>query len=134
MRGNTASLDLIRQPDIYDPVKIAFRLLPYFYLLLAALVLVSLVLVLMNMISLFEEAAHQAPNSRELATLIVFLFIAVVLSTVYALNAIFLLRRVKRKASIILSLISCIGFPFGTILGTLSVFVLTRSEIKNEYS
>ena len=50
------------------------------------------------------------------------------------LNAIFLLRRVKRKASIILSLISCIGFPFGTILGTLSLFVLTRSEIKNEYS
>jgi hypothetical protein len=115
-------------------MKITFRLLPYFYLLLATLVLVSLVLVLMSMISLFEEAAHQATNSRELATLIVFLFIAVVLSTVYVLNAIFLLRRVKRKASIILSLISCIGFPFGTILGTLSLFVLTRNEIKNEYS
>ena len=107
-------------------MKIAFRLLPYFYLLLAALVLVSLLLVL--------KAAHQAPNARELATLIVFLLIAVVLSTVYLLNAIFLLRRVNRKASIILSLISCLGFPFGTILGTLSLFVLTRNEIKNEYS
>jgi hypothetical protein len=126
LRGDTASLDLLRLPGILRPVKTAFRLLPYFYLLLAALVLVSLVLVL--------KAAHQAPNPRELATLIVFLLIAVVLSTVYLLNAIFLLRRVKRRASIILSLISCLGFPFGTILGTLSLFVLTRNEIKNEYS
>ena len=115
-------------------MKIAFRLLPYSYLLLAMLVLVSLVLVLLRMISLFEEAAHQAPNSREVATLIVFLCIAFFLSTVYILNAIFLLRRVKRKSSIVLSLISCIGFPFGTILGTVSLFVLTRREIKNEYS
>jgi hypothetical protein len=115
-------------------MKIAFRFLPYLYLVLAMLTLVSLVLVIMSMISLFREHVHQAPNPRELVTLVVFLFIAVGLSSVYLLNAIFLLKRVKRKASIILSLISCIGFPFGTIIGAISLFVLTRNETKGEYS
>ena len=115
-------------------MKIAFRLLPYLYLVLAILTLVSLVLVTLSMIALFQEHVHQAPNPRELLTLVVLLFIAIGLSSVYLLNAIFLLRRVKRKASIILSIMSCIGFPLGTILGTISLLVLTRDEIKNEYS
>jgi hypothetical protein len=115
-------------------MKIAFRFLPYLYLVLAMLALVSLVLVLVSMISLFREHVPQALNPRELVTLVVFLFIAIGLSSVYLLNAIFLLRKVKRKASIILSIMSCIGFPLGTILGTISLLVLTRDQIKNEYS
>ena len=83
---------------------------------------------------LIPGACSSAPNPRELLTLVVFLFIAIGLSSVYLLNAIFLLKRVKRKASIILSIMSCIGFPLGTILGTISLLVLTRDEIKNEYS
>ena len=114
-------------------MKTAFRFLPYLYMVLAMLTLVSLVLVIMSMIALFQEQVHQAPNPRELLTLVVLLFIAIGLSSVYLLNAIFLLRRVKRKASIILSIMSCIGFPLGTILGTISLLVLTRDEIKNEY-
>jgi hypothetical protein len=98
------------------------------------LVLVSLVLVLMSMRALFQENVHQTPDPHQLATLIVLLLIAIGLSTVYILNAIFLLRKAKRKASIILSLISCTGFPLGTILGAISLFVLTRDEIKSEYS
>jgi hypothetical protein len=115
-------------------MKIVFRFLPYLYLVLAMLALVSLVLVIMSMIASFQEHVHQAPNPRELLTLIVLLFIAIGLSTVYLLNAIFLLKRIKRKASIILSITSCIGFPLGTIIGAISLFVLTRKEIKGEYS
>ena len=114
-------------------MKIAFRFLPYFYLVLATLALVSLVLVIVSTIALFQEHVPHAPNPRELVALVTLLFIAIGLSSVYLLNAIFLLKRVKRKASIILSLISCIGFPLGTILGTISLLVLTRDEIKNEY-
>jgi hypothetical protein len=114
-------------------MKIAFRLLPYLYLLLAALVLVSLALVLMSIGALYQENAHQPPNPRDLATRIVLVLIALGLSTVYVLNAISLLKKTKRKTSIILSLISCIGFPFGTILGAISLFVLTRDTIKNEF-
>jgi hypothetical protein len=114
-------------------MKIVFRLLPYFYLLLAALVLVSLVLVLMSIGALYRENVHQPPNPHDLATRIVLLLIAIGLSTIYILNAISLLRKAKRKTSIILSLISCIGFPFGTILGAVSLFLLTRNTIKNEF-
>ena len=115
-------------------MRTVFRLLPYLYLLLAMLVLVSLVFVLMSMSALFQENVHQKPNPRQLATLIVLLLIAIGLSTVYILNAIFLLKKAKRKASIILAVISCIGFPLGTILGVVSLFVLTRNEIKGEYT
>jgi hypothetical protein len=117
----------------YDPMKIAFRFLPYLYLVLAMLALVSLVLVIMSIVALFQEHVHHTPNQRELAALVALLFIAIGLSSVYLLNAIFLLKRVNRKASIVLSLMSCIGFPLGTILGTISLLVLTRDEIKNEY-
>jgi MFS family permease len=114
-------------------MKVAFRLLPYFYLLLAALVLVSLVLVVMSIGALYRENVHQPPNPHDVATRIVLLLIAMGLATVYILNAIFLLRKARRKTSIILSLISCIGFPLGTILGAISLFVLTRNTIKNEF-
>jgi hypothetical protein len=117
-----------------SPVKIVFRLLPYIYLILTALVLLSMVSVLMGINALLQEGAQQAPNPRQIVPLIVLLLIALGLGTVYAFNAVFLLRKVNRKASLILSIISCIGFPLGTIVGILSLIVLTRREIKDEYA
>lgn len=115
-------------------MKIAFRLLPYIYLILAGLVLLSTVSVLMGMNALFQESAQQTPNQRQIVQLIILLLIALGLGTVYTFNAIFLLRKVNRKASLILSIISFIGFPLGTIVGILSLIVLTRKEIKSEYA
>jgi hypothetical protein len=115
-------------------VKIVFRLLPYIYLILTGLVLLSMVSVLMGINALLQEGAQQAPNPRQIVPLIVLLLIALGLGTVYAFNAVFLLRKVNRKASLILSIISCIGFPLGTIVGILSLIVLTRREIKDEYA
>jgi hypothetical protein len=115
-------------------VKIAFRLLPYAYLILAVLVCLSLVSVLIGMNALFQESGQLTPNQRQIIQLIFLLLIALGLGTVYAFNAVFLFRKVNRKASLILSVISCLGFPLGTIVGILSLIILTRREIKDEYS
>ena len=112
----------------------AFRLLPYLYLLLAALVLLSMIAVLLSMKTVIEEPAQQLSQSRQLVARAVLLFIGGGLSIAYTLNAIFLLRKTNRKASIVLSLISCLGFPLGTIIGVVSLLVLTRHEIKAEYA
>jgi hypothetical protein len=114
-------------------VKVAFRLLPYFYFLLAAFVFLALVSVLLSIQALFQENVHPITRERELAAMILLFLIGAGLLAVYVVNALFLLKRIKRKTSLILSLVSCIGFPFGTILGTISLFLLTRSEIKAEY-
>jgi hypothetical protein len=114
-------------------MKVAFRLLPYFYFLLAAFVLLALVSVLLSISALFQENFHPAARERELAAMILLFLVGAGLLAVYVVNAIFLLKRIKRKNSLILSLISCIGFPLGTILGTISLFLLTRSEIRAEY-
>jgi hypothetical protein len=115
-------------------VKIAFKLLPYIYLILAALVLLSIVSLLMGLNALLQEGAQQTAHQRQIFALIILLLIALALGTVYTFNGIFLLRKVNRKASLILSLISCIGFPLGTIVGIASLIVLTRREIKDEYA
>jgi hypothetical protein len=115
-------------------VKIAFRLLPYIYLILAGLVLLSIVSLLFGMNAAIQESAPQTPNSRQIAPLIILLLIALGLGTIYAVNGVLLLRKVHRKASLILSIIACIGFPLGTIIGVLSLIVLTREEIKDEYA
>ncbi len=115
-------------------MKIAFRLLPYLYLLLAALVLLSVIAVLLSIETVLDEPAQQLSKSRQLVALSVLLFIGGGLLIAYILNAIFLLRKINRKASIVLSLISCLGFPLGTIIGVVSLLVLTRAEIKAEYA
>jgi hypothetical protein len=117
-----------------NPVKLAFRLLPYLYLFLALLVSISLISVVIGIVTLLQESTLSAQDRRELATLTVLVVIAVVLAGIYIFNAIFLLKRAKRKTCIVLSLAACIGFPFGTVLGAVSVFLLTRREIKSEYS
>jgi hypothetical protein len=103
-------------------------------LILAGLVLLSIVSLLFGMNAAIQESAPQTPNSRQIAPLIILLLIALGLGTIYAVNGVLLLRKVHRKASLILSIIACIGFPLGTIIGVLSLIVLTREEIKDEYA
>ena len=127
-------MDLNKLTTRISFLKLAFRLLPYIYLILAALVLMSIASILIGMNAAIQESAQQTPNPRQIVPLIILLLIALGLGTIYAVNAVFLLRKVHRKASLILSIISCIGFPLGTIIGVLTLIVLTRKEIKDEYS
>ena len=76
-----------------DALKLAFRLLPYLYLFLALLVLISLVSVVIGIVTLLRESTHHAQDWRELATLMVLVVIAIVLAGIYIFNAMFLLKR-----------------------------------------
>ena len=61
----TARLDLNRLATRLSLVKLAFRLLPYIYLILAALVLMSIVSILIGMNAAIQESAQQTPNPRQ---------------------------------------------------------------------
>ena len=65
--------------------------------------------------------------------LILFGIISVVCILLVFLLSFYLFKRIKRTICLVLSAIFLIGFPVGTILGIASIFVLTRSEVKEQF-
>jgi hypothetical protein len=39
-----------------------------------------------------------------------------------------------RKAALIIAGVTCIGFPIGTVLGGLTIFALTRPDVRSHFS
>jgi hypothetical protein len=66
--------------------------------------------------------------------LILFGIISVVCIFLIFLLAFFLFKRIKRTICLVLSAIFLIGFPLGTILGIASIFVLTRPDVKEQFT
>ena len=48
--------------------------------------------------------------------------------------ALFLSARRWRRGALVLACISCISIPIGTILGGLTIYVLTRPEVRSEFT
>jgi len=48
--------------------------------------------------------------------------------------ALFLSARRWRRGALVLACISCISIPFGTILGGLTIYALTRPEVSSEFT
>ena len=48
--------------------------------------------------------------------------------------ALFLSARRWRRGALVLACISCISVPIGTILGGLTIYALTRPEVKSEFT
>src|SRR5215471_7014386 len=48
--------------------------------------------------------------------------------------ALFLSARCWRRGALVLACISCISIPIGTILGGLTIYVLTRPEVSSEFT
>ena len=48
--------------------------------------------------------------------------------------ALFLSARRWRRGALVLACISCISIPIGTILGGLTIYALTRPEVKSEFT
>jgi hypothetical protein len=44
-----------------------------------------------------------------------------------------ILRRRARTFSLIIAGVSCLGFPFGTVLGVFTLVVLLRDSVREEY-
>jgi len=49
-------------------------------------------------------------------------------------NGILMFRKKSRRLSTMISAAMCLAFPFGTLLGICSLFVLSRPEVKEQYS
>ena len=62
-----------------------------------------------------------------------FVVIAVALSVMFAWLGYLLFHRRRRRLLLVLSTISCLGIPVGTILGALTIYALTRPEIVREF-
>jgi len=48
--------------------------------------------------------------------------------------AYFLFRRSHRVAALVLAAISCVSIPVGTILGGVTIYTLTRPEVREEFA
>jgi hypothetical protein len=79
---------------------------------------------------------HQDPPRPTLVPpemLLAFL-IAATLLVVSLVLSYFLLRRRHRKAALVMASGSCLGVPFGTILGVITLFALTRPAVRSTFT
>jgi sterol desaturase/sphingolipid hydroxylase (fatty acid hydroxylase superfamily) len=61
-------------------------------------------------------------------------FFALAFIAIFLCLALFLLVRRWRHGALVLAGISCIAIPIGTILGGLTIYVLTRPEVSSEFT
>ena len=113
-----------------------FRVLPYFWLAFGLIGIFFPLVQFFDLIDkggsfqgLFSDSADPNATLYFVTTIIVFVFACVAIAT-----AILMIKKKGRISSIVLSSCLCLLVPIGTVLGLLSVFVLTRSEIKQLYS
>ena len=66
--------------------------------------------------------------------LVSFLVVAAALSVMFTCLGYLLFRRRHRRLLLVLSSISCLGIPVGTVLGALTIYALTRPEIAREFT
>jgi hypothetical protein len=72
-------------------------------------------------------------SSAQWVPLVVFVVIAVPFIGMFFALAYFLSTRRRRRAVLIMAGITSVGIPVGTILGALTIYALTRSEISSEF-
>jgi hypothetical protein len=92
-----------------------------------------LVFVSRTILRAFPAEPAQPIPVLSLVPVILFGVIGVGFITLFCLLAYFLATRRHHKAAIVLAAISCIGIPFGTILGVLSLITLTRPDARAEF-
>ena len=111
------------------------KFLPYLsiayliYALVVAFFVVRLVLQFYQVYS--SQVVPLSPGQwLPLATFVVFatIFIGMFFALAY-----FLSTRRRRKAVLIMAGITCVGIPVGTILGGLTIYALTRPDIRAEF-
>jgi hypothetical protein len=66
--------------------------------------------------------------------LAIFVVTSVAFISMFFALAYFLSARRRRRAILIMAGITCVGIPIGTILGGLTIYALTRPEIRSEFA
>ena len=113
------------------------RFLPFLgwgYVSYAAVILLLVSRIIFRVFSIpSAETADSAP-SLSMVPLVSLVIVAVAAVAFLSLLGYFLLTRRHRTACIVMAAISCIGVPFGTLLGVLALIALTRPEVRDDYA
>jgi hypothetical protein len=112
-------------------LKTAFRFLPFSYLALAFIFLMSLAAISRPILVGFQT--HDEGVLSDWMPLLTLISVAAIFATASVLNALFLFRKTHHRMCLVLSALSCLAIPFGTALGAASIFLLTREEIRGQY-
>ncbi len=80
-------------------------------------------------ISAYQSHNEDVLSLSQLVPLLTFSFLVIVFVLAFITNAVLILRRRRRNLSVVLGGLTCLAFPFGTALGAVSIFLLTRDEI-----
>ena len=81
-----------------------------------------------------QSAGEMQVSGIQWVPLVMITAIAVSFIAIFLCLALFLSGRRSRRAALVLAWISCIGIPVGTILGGLTIYALTRPEIRAEFT
>ena len=81
-----------------------------------------------------QAASGEAVTAIQLVPLITLSIIAATVIILFASLAVLLARRRARRTSLVIAGISCLGIPIGTILGGVTIYVLTRPDIIAEFT
>ncbi len=81
-----------------------------------------------------QVASGEAITGLQLVPLITLSVITAMFIILFASLAFLLARRRARRTSLVIAGISCLGIPFGTILGGLTIYALTRPEVISEFT
>jgi hypothetical protein len=114
-------------------MRAAFRFLPYCYFALALVCAIPASVVIRSIISVYQPHDEDALFPSKIVAMFTFAFLAITFAVAFLTNAVLLLRRRRRELSLVLGGLACLVFPFGTALGAVSIFLLTRDDIRIRY-
>lgn len=113
------------------------RLIPFLsigYCVYALTVLWFIARLLLRVREVYTSGLDVQESPGSLVPVISITVIAVLLIVVFLAVAYLLIRRRHRRLALIFAGISCLGIPLGTVLGALTVYALTRPEVRSEFT
>ncbi|HJT79643.1 MAG TPA: hypothetical protein VJ719_00480 [Chthoniobacterales bacterium] len=81
-----------------------------------------------------QVASGEPVTKFQLVPLLTLSLITAIFIILFTCLAVLLSRRRARRASLAIAGISCLGFPIGTMLGGLTIYVLTRPDVVSEFA
>ena len=123
------------------------RLLSIFHFVVAGLALAGILFLVFHFLimsavmfrtGILGGRAGSAPPAALLPVFLLFFYgfagaILILSATLNFLSGLFLKRRTHRIFSIVVAALNCLHVPFGTILGVLTIVVLSRDSVRRMY-
>ena len=123
--------DILKRPPV-----IVRRILPFLSVgyVIYALLIAWFICRLLFRVYRAQSAGQMQLSGIQWMPLAMTSFFAFVFIGICLCLALFLSARRWRSTALVLACISCISIPIGTILGGLTIYALTRPEVKSEFT